>query len=673
MVAAAPSGRGCLRPGATRESSGVTLMEMLIVLALLGLILVPLFGFAAIGFSETAGSRDRNAVASDVGLAQTAYARDAATATLLTDQDPGSYGACDGQASHTVLVRMVEETEVGGQLSLLVTQYTVSDRLDSDGAPVPGEQSLFRRQCLRESPGGVRANSNPAGPTRETQLVRNIEPGAATATEFGSCSNDFALQPGPPESDFRRNCSTVDLRFTPVTVPLQTELRGRRVAGSDSALDITGSIAPTVRMVVSPDDPPRLPTDSASAPYELEFEAEETLADGWTLVSREWTIRDQDGQNAPGFSGAGGSTLTWDFDPDTHSGRYVVRITVTAEGEVGGETVQLKGSTFRVIDPANRPPVIRLNTPMGDRETLRCRPTVFSVVFGTQSNPNASYDPDDPNNGNALQLPGNPSWNFENATGGGGPPWTNGTVSVQFDALGNQQASLTLRDALGASSTYSQNIYVNRGSVNFSATNDLNDGQDVASPQVPPNNPAFTRLVGAGGNREREVFFRPKDWRCGANLVNITLFRCAGAVYATVPEGDQPCPRGASGGTRFKCQQNVPPVGSNDLSQPPRWTYDIDKDPCTPTPYWSMIAAAPSGSAIDPSNYPDGDIPTSWRYRARFAEPDPLPTDQAGTWFVMACSDMAQVPPNSADPNNTFDPAGPPPQRCVSSLPFQRS
>lgn len=594
--------------------------EILLVIVITAGLLVPLVGWSTFAVKYQQDVDKTNDVAAAIGLLQTYFARDVATADHVDTTGPSGWSSCAGGTGHTVKLALgssrphpARTVAEPARMQRTLTLYTEAPRVGLGGPEVAGQTSLFRRQCNfddvnGDAPGGIGAE----GTVRQDELVEDINPGVLVR-----------CWPSDPSKD--DYCSTVTIDLTPVKVPVPTQVRAKQVAMTDSVAgsSATGFEAPTVQISTTP-DPVVLPnlTVPDADKYKVTFNATADVAAGRSVTGWSWQVlKVADGSTAPGFAASTTATFTHNFNPATHSGKYIVFVTVT-------DNTGATGTAYRLIDPANRPPVVDF-WPQTDPIVIdRCESQTFNVSWGGAAW--ASYDPDGPDD-----LVQQPSWSITTGTAGDGDDWRAFiTPSVKLTGLGLQSASLTLRDTQGATATKTRTVRVNRGTPVFRTYNNASEA-DTKDPTIDGE----PRSLATANANSFEVLTRAKDYRCGGDINYVEILKCNVAPVGTPPR----CP--PASGTP---QEGPPAYGTNAerMDVADRCTElsgaidNSEPTPCTrPSPLrWERIEANPARVIPESEVTTADELPGDWYYRIKFGAANGGSALSAGTYYARVCT-----------------------------------
>lgn len=631
----------------------MTMTEILLVIVITAGLLVPLVGWSTYAVQYQQDVDKTNDVAAAVGLLQTYFARDVATADFVDKTAAEGWQTCSGVAGHTTKLVLVSSRPHPSRTSTqrartqrTVTMYTEAPRVGLGGAEVAGHTSLWRVQCQLDDLDGDNAGLPvQEGTTRKDEVVEHVTPGVL-------------VRCWPSDTTDPAYCSTVTIDLTPVRVPVPTQVRARQLAQSDTVMANAGggSEAPTVQIATVP-DPVVLPNPAAAAgdEYKVTFTATADLAASRTIASWAWSVRSPAGATVSSGTGTGASiTFSYNFTLPTHAGKHTIFVTVT-------DNTGATGTSYRVVDPANQAPIVDFLPNTEPIVLDRCTSQTFTAGWG--SYPGISWHSRDPEGDLVEQA------NWSVTTGVSSTQMPDGSIdpdywrqtktpNVRLVGLGEQSVTLTMRDELGATGSKTRRIMVNRARSVFRTT--ATDATIDGAPLSP---------AGASGtalNRSFAVWFRPADWKCGGDVNFMQIWKCN-----TTPVGTPTrCPTGggnpvedapAATSERYDYIWRCLEVDGDPATPPrtPQPTSEPNEDPSSCTPWdssrWDRIEQTGATTfRVIPDSEITGttDLPANWYYRARFAGEYP-----AGHYFIRICT---------AGSGTTV-----PPMRCTNSRTFQ--
>lgn len=202
-----------LRASRQRTEHGYTLIELLLVIAISGLILGPLFAWMLITMRQQPVQRDGMIISAQAGLLRGNFPRDVTVAGAARAYDaagniadePGTEWStwresCLGSnASSGPGVRHLAVLISQGE-SRVKTIYSVAPMRDGNNVVV-GRSSIWRTQC----------GANTGVLTRQSQVVEDVDPAAAAT--IASCSVSPSVPP-PPVTDPAEACRQLSMRVT---------------------------------------------------------------------------------------------------------------------------------------------------------------------------------------------------------------------------------------------------------------------------------------------------------------------------------------------------------------------------------------------------------------------------------------------------------------------------
>lgn len=256
-----------------RGQSGISLVELLLVLLLTGMLFGPLTAWWILTVqSQPQIQADSGRIAStalvsqylvrDVAVAGAAAIDDATTGVGFNFQPCLGVSSSTGSDVHLVLVR-------SGDGALTKTVYVEK----SSG----GTATLWRQTCVN---GVLVEDQN----STEIAVADGLEPGTTTAT----CGTGGGV------------CRSVELRFTPKAAR-EIVVRGvRRVDVASADSNPTISRSPVAKITVPPNDGTQL----LARPYVVDFSSESSFDPDGTIVCYQWaftTVADGQGDPSPAF------------------------------------------------------------------------------------------------------------------------------------------------------------------------------------------------------------------------------------------------------------------------------------------------------------------------------------------------------------------------------------
>jgi hypothetical protein len=258
-----------------RGQSGISLVELLLVLLLTGMLMGPLTAWWILTVqSQPQIQADSGRIAStalvsqylvrDVAVAGAAADSDATTGVGFNFQPCLGVSSSTGSDVHLVLVR-------SGDGALTKTVYVEK--------AAGGTATLWRQTCINGVP-VEQQNST------EIAVADGLEPGTTTAT----C----------PDGGGAGECRSVELRFTPKAAQ-EIVVRGvRRVDVASADSNPTISRSPVAKITVPPNDGTQL----LARPYVVDFSSESSFDPDGTIVCYQWaftTVADGQGDPSPAF------------------------------------------------------------------------------------------------------------------------------------------------------------------------------------------------------------------------------------------------------------------------------------------------------------------------------------------------------------------------------------
>ena len=191
------------RAGATRGEAGFSLVELLAVIAILGVISFALTESLIVGFKTTDGTTREIAHAVNVQAMKSYFTGDAQSAKLVSSKDPAPTPAC---TSSTEVFLHLSWTDQDNRAR------KVSYSFEPETAEVPGERELVRWSCAN----GVLDSKRPLGHC-------SVDPIAPLPVQ-ARC--DTAACPTPPDPPGRP--VTVTMNIASQEPPTSIELKVRR-------------------------------------------------------------------------------------------------------------------------------------------------------------------------------------------------------------------------------------------------------------------------------------------------------------------------------------------------------------------------------------------------------------------------------------------------------------
>jgi hypothetical protein len=258
-----------------RGQSGISLVELLLVLLLTGMLMGPLTAWWILTVqSQPQIQADSGRIAStalvsqylvrDVAVAGAAADSGATTGVGFNFQPCLGVSSSTGSDVHLVLVR-------SGDGALTKTVYVEK--------AAGGTATLWRQTCINGVP-VEQQNST------EIAVADGLEPGTTTAT----C----------PDGGGAGVCRSVELRFTPKAAR-EIVVRGvRRVDVASADSNPTISRSPVAKITVPPNDGTQL----LARPYVVDFSSESSFDPDGTIVCYQWaftTVADGQGDPSPAF------------------------------------------------------------------------------------------------------------------------------------------------------------------------------------------------------------------------------------------------------------------------------------------------------------------------------------------------------------------------------------
>lgn len=206
---------------AMRGQSGMSLLEVLLVVGMIGLILGPIASWVVLGMDQDVATRSRNSDAASIGMLRSVFVKDVASAKAVVAGSAAAGSDCPGGAgaatsAEDTVLRLRRDAE-------RTVVYNVSS--------TPGEAtaSVYRRLCTN---GSLERSTKVAGRVAQAGLV-------------ASCS----ARPNAPVTD----CGRVNLRVTTVDAELVSMTASIRV-GADVTATNTGPVyvSPDVVLTAAP-------------------------------------------------------------------------------------------------------------------------------------------------------------------------------------------------------------------------------------------------------------------------------------------------------------------------------------------------------------------------------------------------------------------------------------
>lgn len=310
--------------------SGMTLVEVLLVVALMGLLVAPITGWILVSMREDASTRTRNVDSASIGLLRSYFVRDVASAkavlagTAANGADcPGGEGAAGTTPARTML-----------RLRSSTSGVVVYNLIPADNGK---SASVYRRECTS----GVLEGSS--------EIVTRLDPDAGLAV---SCS----ARPAAPTSD----CGKVRLQTTtagdaPVVTVMTATMRGGTAAAS-------GATGPTY---MSPEVTLHADPTVVFRGESVSLDASATVDPQGKALEFLWDLGDG--------TTAAAATTSHSF---SQLGQFTVVLTVTnSDGTPASDYVR--------IDVRNRPPTAAIAAPSAPLSTYMCTDVGFD---GTGSN-----------------------------------------------------------------------------------------------------------------------------------------------------------------------------------------------------------------------------------------------------------------------------------------------
>lgn len=416
-------GRLRCRPDHARRGGqgGFTLLELLLVLAISGLLIGPVAAWTILVMRQNPVQRDGMVATAQADLVRAYFPEDVAVAGAADDYK-GSQPA-GGRWDTWRKECLSGHAATGRPLTVLITQafepvkvmYSVAPTLDG-GNVVSGSASLWRSECKADT-GEL---------LTESQLIRNVIDDSSRTT--ATCSSP-TLANGDPD----KPCRQIQLRITTEERDGRIDLSAtRRTDARSLEVDLTGNFLPTADIEVTAQEfigngnhTTRVSLSGAGS-----FDPEGTdLTYRWELPT------------GPVSSGAPVDTSQTGVTASvvlTEPGDYGIRLTVTdAKGA--------SNTSYEKVTIVNRAPVASVSI------------TPLSVVANDtlQLDASGSSDPD----GSIT------SWSWRLTPGGGGPEvQTYNSRSASFVvpawAIGNLIVELVLTDDRGAQATVTSAVQV---------------------------------------------------------------------------------------------------------------------------------------------------------------------------------------------------------------------
>lgn len=316
-----------------RAEAGVTLIETLIVVAISGLIMVPLLGWGLTAMKTQAIMRDSNLDSASVGLLRTYFIRDVASADSAKTAAAAEGTDCTGGAGAAQ-----SDAETVLRLATGATTYvTYNVTTDSDGTGT----SIWRREC------------DDATLVATAEMVRRVDEASTSVT----CSP----RTGAPSSDCGRihmDTATTDGGAVSMTATIRT---GDAVsAPADPVYE-----SPLVNIAVTHPDPLYRGQD-------VTFDATATTDPRGQALTHFWDLGD-------------GTTSTDASTTHAYSALGEFTAIYTATNEDG-----TPASDYKRVEVLNRPPTAVISAPSGSVNTHRCTNVSFAAT-GSNDSGDAAY------------------------------------------------------------------------------------------------------------------------------------------------------------------------------------------------------------------------------------------------------------------------------------------
>ncbi len=421
-----------------RNQFGYTLLEVLLVVAISGLILGPLFAWMILTMRQQPVQRDGMIVSAQAGLLRGHFPRDVTVAGAAraypadfpatqpaaepnTDWDVW-YQGCEGNtATSRPGVRHLAVLISQGE-SRIKTIYSVAP-MRAGTAVVPNRSSIWRTQC----------GANTGIPISQTQVVDDID--ATPAATFATCAvNPAAPAPATPAGVCRQVRIQVTQRDSEGDSKRPVVLNATRRTDLAS-LDVspTGNYLPTARYRIVSEEYVGLGSPARRVVFSGDVSND---AEDGTNLTYEWDVPNQTDPNGPREL-VQGLDITRVFPA---AGSYWVRLTVTDSG--GGI-----GQYYGEVIVENRVPIANMTV----------SPTAVIAGQDLTLSSAGSSDPD----GQPLTY----RWTLTSGTVADSGQvaertGANETFTVPEWAFGTIIVALTVTDPLGGSNTTSQSVEV---------------------------------------------------------------------------------------------------------------------------------------------------------------------------------------------------------------------
>ena len=456
-----------LRASRHRSEHGYTLLEVLLVVAISGLILGPLFAWMILTMRQQPVQRDGMMISAQAGLLRGHFPRDVTVAGAARAYDangaladePGTEWAtwrepCTGSAaSGGPAVRHLAVLISQGE-SRVKTIYSVAPMRDGNSV-VPNRYSIWRTQC----------GANTGALQRQSQVVEDIDRSAAATN--ASCS--VAADPSDA-------CRQLTIRVT------QREADGdahtpvvlnatRRTDLASLAADPGGNFLPIARITVVN----QTWNGSGSPATTVRLSAADSSDPDGSPLSYRWELP----------RGPEGSGLPFDADQTDEEldlvlndvGVYWVRLTVTDDDGA-------QNFSYRRLEVTNRAPIaVASVSPL----------TATAGVTTIQLDGTGSNDPDD-----AIVSH---RWRITSALDeGAGLEWTSSAASASYPVpawvIGNLVVELTVTDRHGVTSVEANNVTVIDPTAPPETTTTLPGEEPEPEPGAPVARFVATRVSG---------------------------------------------------------------------------------------------------------------------------------------------------------------------------------
>lgn len=323
--------------GSRPSQGGMTLIEVLLVVAMLGLLVAPITGWVLVSMREDASTRTRNVDSASIGLLRTYFVRDVASAkgvlagTAANGADcPGGEGAAGAEPARTML-----------RLRASAAGVVVYNLVPADDGKTA---SIYRRECTS----GVLAGSS--------EIATRIDPDGGLAV---SCSP----RPDTPSTD----CGRVRLQAT--------------TAGDDPVVTV---MTATMRTGVATAS---VSTDPLYMSPEVTLHAEPTEVYRGEQVALDASATVDPQGKALTYNWDFGDGSTADAATTSHSysqlGQFTVVLTVTnSDGTPASDYVR--------VEVRNRPPTAVIASPASPVSTNMCTDVAFDAS-GSNDDGDAAY------------------------------------------------------------------------------------------------------------------------------------------------------------------------------------------------------------------------------------------------------------------------------------------